>query len=311
MCEAERLALYFVRFVLFCADAVNDFLAKNCPYIAGAIAFYTLFSMFPLVLAIISVAGFVLGPSADHEQLARDISEVIPVSTVFVRDTVEGVVRTRTITGIASVFGLMWASTAAFGALRKGINAAWGIRKTRPFIKERLIDLTLVIGAGFLILSVLFITPIIGFMGEITQQVVPDAYYAKQFWGIAARLITPMLTFLTFVILYRFLPNTRVRLNDVWLGALIASAAFDGAKWGFLWYIKTFPVYNVVYGSVGAVMALLTWVYVSAIILLFGALATSRYAAFAAKVQDAQGVKLLWTGLSRVRLRVVASTEAG
>jgi membrane protein len=92
---------------------------------------------------------------------------------------------------------------------------------------------------------------------------------------------------------------------------LIASLAFDGVKWGFLWYVKTFPVYNVVYGSVGAVMALLTWVYVSAIILLFGALATSRYAGYSARVRDVQGLKLLWTGLSRVRLRVVASTEAG
>jgi len=119
------------------------------------------------------------------------------------------------------------------------------------------------------------------------------------------------LGFLTFLVLYRFLPNTDVRLSDVWLGALGASAAFEGAKWGFVWYVTTFPVYNVVYGSVGAIMALLTWVYVSAIILLFGALVTSRYAAYADRVMEDNGLKLLWIGLSRVRLRVVASTGAG
>ena len=70
-----------------------------------------------------------------------------------------------------------------------------------------------------------------------------------------AQLGTPLLTFTAFLVLYRFLPNAKVRLSDVWLGALLASMAIDGAKWGFVAYVKTFPVYNVIYGSVGAVMA--------------------------------------------------------
>ena len=74
---------------------------------------------------------------------------------------------------------------------------------------------------------------------------------------------------------------------------------------------ENLPVYNVVYGSIGAIMALLTWVYVSAIILLFGALVTSRYASYAAKERDVHGLKLVWAGLSRVRLRVVAAPVAG
>ena len=302
--------MYFIRFVLFCTDAVNDFLSKNCPYIAGAISFYTLFSSFPLILAIISVAGYVL-PSEQDQELARDIAEVVPVSTEFISETMQGVVRARAITGIASIFGLLWASTAAFGAIRKGINAAWGIRKTRPFLRERLIDFALVLGAGILVMFILFAASIFGFLSEITEVVAPEAGIAQNFWVVAAKAITPVLSFLTFLILYIFLPNTKVQLSDAWLGALMAAAAFEGAKWGFVWYVTTFPVYNVVYGSVGAVMALLTWVYVSAIILLFGALVTSRYAAYAATVREENAIKLLWIGLSRVRLRVVATTEAG
>ena len=304
--------MYFVRFVLFCTDAVNDFLKKNCPYIAAAISFWALFSFFPLVLAIISVAGFLLGPRAEETELARDIAEVIPVSTEFIGETVQGVVRARAITGVASVFGLLWAATAAFGAIRKGINAAWGIRKTRPFLRERLMDFGLVLGAGLLIMAALFVTPIFAFFKEITDAIAPEADIASDFfWSLAAQLLTPVLTFLTFLLLYRFIPNTKVCLTDVWPSALVAALAFDGAKWGFVWYVRTFPVYNVVYGSVGAIMAVLTWVYVSAIILLVGALVTSRYAGYAARVREEQGLRLIWTGLSRVRLRVVASTEAG
>ena len=112
-----------------------------------------------------------------------------------------------------------------------------------------------------------------------------------------------------FLVLYRFLPNTRVRLVDVWPWALLASLAFDVVNVGFVWYVGSFAHYNLVYGSVGAVLALLTWVYLAAIIVLFGALVASRYAAYASGMaSENQSLKVLWTGLSRVRLRVVAST---
>ena len=304
--------MYFVRFVLFCTDAVNDFLGKNCPYIAGAISFYFLFSFFPLVLAVISIYGYILGPRAQEVELARDIAEVVPVSTEFVSSTVQGIVSARAITGIASILGLLWAASAAFGAIRKGINAAWGIRRTRPFLRERMMDIALVLSAGLLMMVVLFITPFMAFLREITDAVAPEAnWVGNLFWGMAAQVLTPVITILSFLALYRFMPNTKVTLGDVWIGALPAALAFEGAKWGFVWYVKTFPVYNVVYGSVGAIMALLTWVYVSAIIVLFGALVTSRYAAYAARVRDVRGLRLVWAGLSRVRLRVVPSPALG
>lgn len=305
--------MYFVRFVLFCTDVVNDFLSKNCPYVAGAISFYMLFSMFPLLLALISITGFILPTgSADQARLAKDIGDNIPISTELVSSTLEGVVSARRLTGIASILGLLWAATAAFGAIRKGINAAWGIKKTRPFLRERLIDLSLVLGAGVVLLLLLVVAPALSFFEEITDYVAPDADLVSQFiLDLVARIVTPVLYFLSFLILYRYMPNAKVTFGDVWLGALGASIAFVGAMWGFVWYVKTFPVYNVVYGSVGAIMALLTWVYVSAIILLFGALVTSRYATYTRRAKDTRGVRIIWTGLSRVRLRVVASTEVG
>ena len=301
--------MYFVRFVLFCIEATNDFLDKNCQYIAGAIAFYTLFSMFPLVLALISVWGFFLGPEVHQSELAERIAEVIPVSTEFISSTMRGVASARVITGTASFLGLLWASSAAFGAVRKGINAAWGITKTRPFISERLIDLGLVAGAGVVILLLLVIAPLSGTIREILDIMFPDTDFERML-TLVTRFVSPLLAFGTFLVLYKYLPNTSVGFKDVWMGALAAALAFDGAKWGFLLYVETFPVYNVVYGPLGAMMALLTWVYVSAIILLFGALATSRYAKFADNLGgEVQGLRLLWMGLSRVRLRVVAAGD--
>jgi membrane protein len=308
--------MIFVRFFLFMSDTVHDFLGRNCPHIAAAIAFYTLFAMFPLFLAIISILGYVLGPRPEEEQLeqAKNIAEVLPVSSEFVSREVQGVVSARAITGIASIFGLLWASTAVFGAIRKGINAAWGIKKTRPFLKERLIDFALVLGAGVVLLAALFSAPGLSILKEVTSALAPDSQFFNNIvWNLMSSLLFPVLSFMTFLILYRYLPNTEVHYGVVWPGALLASLAFDGANLGFVWYVQKFPVaYNVIYGSVGTVLALLTWAYVSAIIVLFGAMVTSRYAAYVASLEsEKRSLKLLWTGFSRVRLRVVEYSRTG
>lgn len=304
--------MYFVRFVLFCTDVVNDFLRKNCPYIAGAIAFYTLFSLIPLFLVVISVLAFFI-PHAERTDLARQVGQVLPVSSAYMSDTVEGVVHSRAITGSLSALGLIWASTAAFSAIRKGINTAWGVKRTRPYLKERLIDIGLVLGAGVLLMAVLFSGPGLGMFKHINVALAAETDTGRSLLvDLLSRLLSPALSFLTFLTLYRFLPNIRMRYRDVWLGALAASLAFDGANWGFVWYVKTFPLYSAVYGAVGAVLALLTWVYVSAIIVLFGALVTSRYAACAAKRRpEEQGLKIILSGLSRVRVRVAEPQAAG
>lgn len=302
--------MYFVRFALLCIDMVNEFLGKNCHYIAGAIAFSMFFSMFPLILAIISIWGFFLGPNVDQVELAAELAEVIPISSGFIAQTVKGVASAKVITGIASVLLLMWASSAAFGAIRKGINTAWGIQKTRPFIKERLIDIALVTGAGILMVTLLFVAPMASSIHKGLSLVFPDISY-EFLSRIVSQAMSPILSFSTFAILYRYMPNTEVRFRDVWLGALFSCLGFEGAKWGFLQYLNNYSVHNVLYGSVGAIMALLTWVYVSAIIMLFGALLTSRYANVTKGVSfGVSGHKLMWTGLTRVRLRVVAKGES-
>ena len=108
--------MILIRFILLSQEIVNDFLDKNCPQFAGAISFYTLFSMFPLILAVTSVLGFLLGPRAEEEQLeiAMQIAEVIPVSSGFISQTMEGLVNARTITGIASVIGAVLGGDGRF-----------------------------------------------------------------------------------------------------------------------------------------------------------------------------------------------------
>ena len=302
--------MHFVRFVMLCIDMVNDFLTKNCPYVAGAIAFYSLFSMFPLVLAIVAVWGFFLGGEGDRATLAAQVARVIPVSTEFISENMKSVALGRPITSVAAFAGLLWASCAVFGAIRKGINNAWGLQKPKPFLRERLIDFGLVAGAGALMPSLLYIAPMVGRLQQLAEFVFPAVEF-EFLARMVSEVASPLIGFAVFLILYRYMPNTKVKFGDVWLGALGASLAFNAAKWGFLFYLDTFPVYNVLYGGVGVIIALLTWVYVSALILLFGALATSRLKRFREESGiEAHTLKLMWMGLSRVRVKAVDISEA-
>ena len=300
------MIMVLVRIILFTVEALKLFLHKNCQYMAAAISFYALFSMFPLGLAVISIIGFLIGTDPQNTELAQEIADVLPVSNELVGTTMEGIVSARAITGIASFIGLIWASSAAFSALRKGINAAWGVTRPRPFLRERLIDIGLVFGAGMLILIILFTTPIIGVVREIVENLSPgEQIPADNVWDIVSRLVSPLLIFGSILLLYRWMPNTKIKIAYVIPGALVVSIFFIAAQYLFIWYVKTFPVYNIVYGSVGALMALLAWVYFSSLILLFGAQATSMFHEYGTSHTRPKGLKNFWAGLSKVRIRIV------
>ena len=271
----------------FLYEAVSDFLSKNCVFMAAAISFYALFSMFPLGLAVISVTGFIIGPDSDRAELAIQMAEVLPVSSELIGSTMEGIVEARTITGIVSFLGLIWASSAAFGAIRKGINTAWGVTRPRPFLRERLIDIGLVFGAGILVLLILFTAPIITLVTDLVEYFDPHGDFQIDFvLGLVARLISPILAFTAILVLYSWMANMKVRMQYVIPGAFLATIAFIAGQWCFIWVVSTFSLYNAVYGSVGALLALQAWLYISAIILLFGAQLTSMFHKYGAKEDE-------------------------
>ena len=116
--------MVLVRIILFTVEAFKLFLHKNCQYMAAAISFYALFSMFPLGLAVISIIGFLIGTDPQNTELAQEIADVLPVSNELIGTTMEGIVSARAITGIASFIGLIWASSAAFSVHGRGKTSA-------------------------------------------------------------------------------------------------------------------------------------------------------------------------------------------
>ena len=298
--------MILLRIILFLIDAIKQFLHKNCQYMAAAISFYALFSMFPLGLAVISILGFIIGTESSNETLAKEIADVLPISSDLIGSTMEGIISARAITGIASFVGLVWTSSAAFSAVRKGINTAWGVTTPRAFLWERIIDIGLVFAAGLLVLIILFTAPLIEIIRQIFEHALPqNEIPADMIWGTIADLVSPLLAFISILILYRWLPNTKVKIIHVVPGALLASICFILAQLGFIWYVGKFPVYNILYGAVGAIMALLAWVYISALIILFGAQITSMFHEYSTSSSKNSSILSFWTGFTRVRVKIV------
>ena len=306
------------KFVLICVDIANTFLDRNGPYLAAAIAFYSLLSLVPLTLALMFVLGtFFEGSAALETRLALAVNTLVPVSRDTVAETVQTMGRTTSVTGPLGIIGLLWASTTVFGAIRKGVNTLWGVGQPRRFFHERLLDVAFTTGAG--LLMVLPITFMAG-MGVLEDFM--SAFRTGSEGGdlLAATLLhalSPAISLMAFLVIYRYLPNTGPRtgpkagpnagpkagpnagpstehtFRDIWPGALMATAAFEAAKALFLWYTRTFPVHDTVYGPIGALVALLSWIYISAYILLLGALVTSRYSGTLSRKAEAAGRRVL------------------
>ena len=257
---------------------MDEFLSDNCPHLAASISYYALLCFFPLILALISVLGFVLRSPTLQNRLIEYISSFLPVSGNFIAQTIQGVSGAWQATGIVGVIGLLWGGSAVFNAIRKSLNTAWGVKQPRPFFTERLTEFLMMIGMGFLLFLSFALTTALSVVRQLSLSVLGIHFFDGDLLRHAAlALLTTSLAFVTFLFLYRFIPNARVGFRDAWPGALAAAILFEIAKQAFVWYTTTFAHYNLIYGPIGAIIALLVWVYISALILLFCAKLTSIY----------------------------------
>ncbi len=310
MPEGTIAGLMFSALVLvvkFVTSNFNEFLDKNGPYMSAAIAYYAFFSLFPLSLALIAVFSLVLGMQNFEDQLIDGLRQQIPVlaeaDDEFLGNFFTSLKAGRTAGGVVAIIGLFWVSQQVFSAIRKSINVIWGINKTRPFLTERLMDIALMFGASTLLFASVFITGLVTFIQELSAIWLPDAPISDPaLWQKFAVFVPVVLNFLVFLTLYWWLPNTKLRFKEVWPTAVLGAVAFEISKAIFIFYLRNLSgVATTVYGGVSVIIVLMIFVYVSAIILLVGAMLTSRYAFYLAETEQKKRNRSLSHNLERIR----------
>jgi membrane protein len=222
---------------------------------AASIAYYSLLSFFPFVVLMGTIFAQLGGPG-QVEALAGLIDQSVPSQFEFLTKAVRQLNQTPAPFSLAGIAVTAWAAMGVFGAVTSAVNHAWGVANPLGFFRHKLVAFVMMVSAFLLlVLAVLLIS-------------------ATPFF--TTRTLTP--TFILVVgLIYYFAPNTRVRLRDVWFGAVFAGLLWHGAFAGFAWYLRSFSRLSL-FGTVGTVMAFLVWVYVSAVILLYGVEVTAVYA---------------------------------
>ena len=240
-----------------------------------------------------SILGFILGTN-DTSELADfsvNLAKFLPVSKDFISDTIYGISIDRPLSGTFGVVALAWASTSVFATIRKGINITWGINKTRNIIQEKLIDFMLVVIVSILLIFGLLSGPILSIAIELIRYFLPDSeVFTQLFWNISSKVIFPTMSFLTILFLYTYIPYTKINIKEIIPFALLTAFVFNLGNFAFIEYLKISTHYNLVYGSIAGILALLTWVYISSLILLFGSFLSSKY--IQNKSSDNQNINL-------------------
>ena len=237
-----------------------------------------LLSLFPLALAAITILGYFSRSPDVGARVTQAIADIFPVSGQVVSDTIQGVSQGWGTAGAIAVIGLLWSGMAVFGAVRKSLNTAWGIKQPRPFLRERLMEFLMMLGLGALLIISLGLTAAFKVIQRANISGFGERFLSNGlFWHAILILTSVAVTFVAFLLLYKFVPNTRVRWRHVWVGALAAAALIEIAKNTFVWFLGHFATYNIVYGSVSTIIVMMIWSYISAMILLFCAKLISAF----------------------------------
>ena len=252
--------------------------------VSRSIAYYALFSLFPLLLVLISVASSILADEEALQTVIELFERVLPISVDLARESIEQALAARGTVNVIAGLGLLWSATGVFTAMYRAVNKAWGNPKSRLFLKEKLFGLAVVLIVGLILLG----STLLSTAASVLQRWDGTIFGWQPFsspemvalWGKLSTFVPPVISVVTFIILYRTIPLNRVLWRDVWLGGLIAGLIWEAARQIYAWYLANVATYSLIYGSVGVIIGFLLWAYLSAMILLIGAEFTAQHTAW-------------------------------
>ena len=258
----------------------QEFLSDKVPRLGAALAYYTIFSIAPLLLIAIAIAGMAFGQDAARNQITGQLSAVLgKTAAEAVNDMVANAAKPKTGT-VATVLGivtLLLGASGVFGQLKDALNTIWDVKPKKSggilgMLRERFLSMAMVMGVGFLLLVSLVLDAAIS---GAAKRFIPEsmAAIAQTIQIIVSLGVVTVL----FAAMFRFLPDLKIQWRDVWLGAAFTSLLFVVGKFALGVYLTRSAVGSA-YGAAGSLVVLLLWIYYSAQILLFGAEFTQVYA---------------------------------
>ena len=257
---------------------VGFYTSDNLTY-AASIAYYALLSLFPFFLLALALLGRSTADEHNRHAVLTFVLRYFPSQFDFITKQLDAFQGDSLRVGVAGMIFLVWGALGVFGAISTAVNYAWGVEKQRSFWKHKLFSFVMLLMAGLILLIALLLIS--------AQQVVGASWFREVLVGFPGlellrgftiRHATTWLFILVVGLVYYFVPNAKVRFRDVWIGALVTGLLWKGALEAFSWYMRDMSRFTRVNGSIAAVVVFLVWVYVQAVILLYGVEFTAAYA---------------------------------
>ncbi len=262
--------------------AYNDWSEDKAPRLGASLAYYTVFSLAPLLLIVITIAGLVFGQEAVQGQIVAQIGGLVgDEGAEAIQQMIVGASKPRTgaiATGIG-IATLLFGASGVFGALHDALNTIWEVepkpgRGVLGMIKDRFLSFTMVLGVGFLLLVALVVSAGLAALGELMRGLLPVPEWVLHVVNV---IVAFGITTLLFALIYKILPDVEIRWSDVWTGAAFTALLFTIGKFLLGLYLGKGAVGSA-YGVAGSLIVILLWIYYSAQILFFGAEFTQVYA---------------------------------
>jgi len=250
---------------------------------SAALAYYTIFSIAPLLILVISVSTIFYGRSAIEGSIYGEIRSFVgDAAALQIQDLIKNatIAKGNAFASIASIIALIIGATSIFGEIQDSINFIWGLKAKakRGILKiliNRLLSFSIIISVSFILLVSLLVNTVLDILSNRLIKIFPHVTVYLAYAGNF--LLTFIVTTLLFGVIFKILPDAKIKWRDVLTGAITTSLLFMLGKFGITFYLGTKDIGNT-YGAAGSIIIVLLWVYYSALILYFGAAFTKNYA---------------------------------
>lgn len=269
----DRLPDGLRRFVEMLVQTVKDLFTDNVPQWAAAVAFYGLLSLFPFTLAAVSLAAYFVDIDWAVGRLTSALGSYLPSGESVIRNTLQQVIELRGTIGLLSVLALLWTGSRVFGVLTMALNIAYDADESFGFFKRLMMEGFMLLTAGFLFFLALSSGVFLRLFQGLLQFLPQGQGWV--YW-IVREMVPGLLLLASLFMIYQFVPRKRPNWKASVSGATAATLLFLLAQPLFLGYVQRFANYNLVYGSLTAVIVLLVWAWITAFITLFGGELTSH-----------------------------------
>jgi membrane protein len=262
-------------------ETAESFTRERGAEAAASIAYYTVFSIIPLLLLLTSLLGFLLKNSSALEQVLNLVESIFPYARQPVENLLTSVVANRTSTGLIGLIALAFGATGVFLSLVRNINRAWAGARPRNLVVGYLLSLGTIGLIALLLIGWVIISTLANLLIQLNLLGLQDiAFFQSTTWTLVSYLVW-VFVFILFLFLYRWVPNLRVKWSEAFWGALGVTLGLLIVSKVFSWFLSSgLATYDTLYGALGTALALLTWVYISSIIILVGAHLSAAVARF-------------------------------